>query len=965
VLTAEASGPVDGPDAPPSADRLVLAGLAAAPDSIAVIDGTHLVTAAGLRDRAERWAAELAARGIGPGRRVGVLLDRSAAHIAVALAVIRSGAAYLPIDPRLPESRIRGLLAQSRPDLLVADGRHPAAAGTTVVTPDDLGTRAGPRPPVLGTSAPGDTAYVMHTSGTSGRPKGVVVPHRALVNRLLWGQNTYPLGRGDRVLWHASPGFDFALWEMFAPLAFGATVVVGDPNVSGDPESLAARIGRDAVTTVHFVPRMLELVIPLLSPEDCAQLRYVFSGGATLTAAVRDAWLARFPWTRLYNQYGPTETCIDSTAFLCNGSEGTGEVPIGVPIRGTRVRIVDSSLKPVAVGEPGELLIGGTGLADGYLDAPELTAERFITDPLAQHTTPDRLYRTGDLVRAGEDGLLFHLGRVDRQIQINGVRAELGEIEQALLRYPGIVEAHVEPLSRGPHVVGTVAYVYGAPLSASEVRVHAAAELPATLVPTRVVRLDTPLPRSHKGEVDVQALRAATAGPAPRPDNTEIPGRVTPMNARVFPATAAQSRIYLMPRRCTDDGSFNVMTRLRLTGPLDTARLERALRLVAARHAALRTTFALDGERVVQIVHAGPAPTLLRTFALDDLPTPPPGEDAVEALGDRLIRTSLSLDHGPVFQSTLVRSGELAHDLFLIIDHIVVDERSKAIIINDLATFYADPEVELGPPPQHYDFLDQDAVSEEDLDYWKQRLTSLPQRPFPDVSPHENPAAFRAGIVHFEITPEASAALDRTAAACRATAFSALLAVYYCALWGWTRTADLSMAVITDTRTEDSQFDTVGFFQNPTVMRHTIRPEESFAELLGSVKRTVAGAIAHRRVPLSRIMADLGVGYGNQRNPLYQAGFAYSTTDIDASWRLDGVQVDNVPMSPTDAQLELYLEVKRTRGRYQAEVSHALGVVDTVDAEHFTRLFRDVLDAAVRDPHASVASLLAAAPTHS
>jgi non-ribosomal peptide synthetase component F len=148
-------------------------------------------------------------------------------------------------------------------------------------------------------------------------------------------------------------------------------------------------------------------------------------------------------------------------------------------------------------------------------------------------------------------------------------------------------------------------------------------------------------------------------------------------------------------------------------------------------------------------------------------------------------------------------------------------------------------------------------------------------------------------------------------------------------------------------------------------MRHTIRPEDSFAELLDSVKRTVTGAIAHRRVPLSRIMADLGVDYGNRRNPLYQAGFAYSATDVDAGWRLDGVQVDNVPMSPTEAQIELYLEVKRTRGRYQAEVSHALGVVDTVDAEHFTRLFRDVLDAAVRDPHSSVASLLAAAPTRS
>lgn len=433
------------------------------------------------------------------------------------------------------------------------------------------------------------------------------------------------------------------------------------------------------------------------------------------------------------------------------------------------------------------------------------------------------------------------------------------------------------------------------------------------------------------------------------------------MNARVFPATAAQGRLCLMPRRLNNDGSLNVMTRLRITGPLDVERLERALRQVIDRHSALRCTFALDGEQVVQVVHAGPAAGFFRVLDRAELPAPAPGQDAVDALSERLLGTSLSLDHGPILQCTVVHSGKRAYDLILVVDHIVVDERSKAIIIGDLASFYSEPGADLGPAPQPYEFTAGGEVRAEDLGYWTRRLTPLPQRPFRDVAPLENPSAFEAGIVHFEIPALVSAALDRTAAAHRATPFSMLLAVYYHVLWEWTGASDLSVAVITDTRTDDREFDTVGFFQNPTVMRHTVRPEEPFGTLLDGVKRTVTGAIAHRHVPLSRIMADLTGGYGAQRNPLYQAGFAYSGNDIDAGWHLDGVRVENVPISPKDAQLEIYLEIKRSDGCYQAEVSHALGVIDPPSAERFSRRFREVVRAVVDDPGRDVSSLAAPA----
>ncbi|MEE1926775.1 amino acid adenylation domain-containing protein [Streptomyces sp. TRM 70351] len=509
MLTGSAGAPASVGNHSTSTGQLVLAGLDAAPQSVAVIDGQRILTARQLKQGTERWAALLTAHGVGVGHRVAVLMERSAAHIAAALGIISVGAAYQPSDPQLPAPRIRGLLAQSRPALLITDSASAqiGPAGLPVVTPADTDRWTEPAPAVRPGPGGGDTVYVMHTSGTTGRPKGVVVPHRALVNRFRWGQGVYPLGRGDRVLWHANVGFDFSVWEMLAPLAFGATVVVGDPKEAGDPDALAACLARDAITAVHFVPRMLGLVTGRLSTAQAAQLRYVFCGGATMSAAARDAWLTAYPWTRLFNQYGPTETCIDSTTFLCNGSEHSGEVPIGTPVDGTHVRVADHSLLPVAPGETGELLIGGAGLADGYLHQPERTAERFVTDPYGE-----RLYRTGDLARLDPDGRLFHLGRLDRQIQINGVRAELGEIEHELLQHPDIQEVHVAALTRGPDTVGTLAYVVtNAELTATAIRRHAAGLLPRPLVPTRIVRLDSPLPRTHKGEVDVQALRAAHA----------------------------------------------------------------------------------------------------------------------------------------------------------------------------------------------------------------------------------------------------------------------------------------------------------------------------------------------------------------------------------------------------------------------------------------------------------------------
>ncbi|WP_340556895.1 condensation domain-containing protein [Streptomyces sp. GSL17-111] len=427
--------------------------------------------------------------------------------------------------------------------------------------------------------------------------------------------------------------------------------------------------------------------------------------------------------------------------------------------------------------------------------------------------------------------------------------------------------------------------------------------------------------------------------------------------ARVFAANASQRRLVIHPRRPAADGMFNVLTRLRLTGPLDTDRLERALLQLAVRHTVLRSTFALHGGQTVQIAHAEPHPDVFRLIDQHSLPAGPADESPVDALAVRLQGTSLSLDHGPVFQCTLVRVTEDEHELFLVVDHVVIDERSKAILIKDLRAYYSDPDVELDPAPQLHEVPPRDEVSAEDLDYWTRQLTPLSPRPLPDVSLQQDPDAFTAGVVHFTLTADATAALDRTAAAHRATPFSVMLAVYYAVLWDWTGTADTTMFVPTDTRNEDQQFDAVGFFQTATFMRYEVRPEESFATLLDGVKRMAAAAHARRHVPMLQILDALGLEYGDLRHPVYQTGFSYSSHDVDNSWQLDGIQIENLLSYPTVAQIELLFEVMRSHGMYRCEVVHALGAVDHQAAEDFARRFQSVLAAATEDPTRTVSAL--------
>ncbi|MEU6375590.1 amino acid adenylation domain-containing protein [Streptomyces sp. NPDC046909] len=490
----------------------------------------HVLDYAALHARANRLARLLISRGVGPEHLVGVALDRGPDLVVALLAVVKAGAAYLPLDTGYPAERLAFLVQDARPTLILAatEADHGVDHGAPVLLLDE--ERYAHLDPTEVTDAerlqplrPEHPAYVIHTSGSTGRPKGVVVPHAGIVNRLLWMQATYELGPDDRVLQKTPAGFDVSVWEFFWPLISGAALVPARPGGHRDPAYLAGLIREQRVTTAHFVPSMLRAFLDdPAAPEVSGVLRRVMCSGEALPSELAERFTRLLDGTALHNLYGPTEAAVDVTAWAC--ADGTrsaaGSVPIGRPVWNTRTLVLDAKLRPVPPGVPGELYLGGTQLARGYLGRPGLTADRFVAAPYGP--PGGRLYRTGDLVRWTAEGVLEFLGRSDDQVKIRGFRVEPGETEAAVAALPGVSQAAVT-VRRPDGAPQLVAYAVPRPgtrLEPLQVRQDLKTTLPDHLLPTAIVILDE-LPLTPNGKLDRAALPAPdladlTTATAPR-----------------------------------------------------------------------------------------------------------------------------------------------------------------------------------------------------------------------------------------------------------------------------------------------------------------------------------------------------------------------------------------------------------------------------------------------------------------
>ena len=501
--------------------HLIARRAAAHPDAEALFFGDETLSYAELERRANRLAHRLIARGVRPESLVGVALERSNELVIALLAVMKAGGAYVPIDPEHPADRIAYMVEDSGLALVLTQerlrGRLPADAGVAVLAIDAAEANDAPdSDPAVALDAE-NLAYVIYTSGSTGKPKGAANRHRALHNRVAWMQQAYGLGPGDTVLQKTPFSFDVSVWEFFWPLMYGARLAVAAPGDHRDPARLVELIRRHGVSTLHFVPSMLQAFLTQPDVESCTSLRRIVCSGEALPAEAQNEVLKRLPQAKLYNLYGPTEAAIDVTHWTCR-DDGRSQVAIGQPISGIRTHVLDASLNLVPPGVAGELYLGGIGLARGYAKRPGLTSERFVADPF--DAAGGRLYRTGDLVRWNSQGQLDYLGRLDHQVKIRGFRIELGEIEAQLLAHPQVREAVVvtQQATGGARLAAYVSLraVQG---DAREVDVQALREwlgrtLPEYMVPSLLMKLPG-LPLNANGKIDRKALppiQAADAG---------------------------------------------------------------------------------------------------------------------------------------------------------------------------------------------------------------------------------------------------------------------------------------------------------------------------------------------------------------------------------------------------------------------------------------------------------------------
>ncbi|HEU4712838.1 MAG TPA: amino acid adenylation domain-containing protein [Pyrinomonadaceae bacterium] len=460
------------------------------PDHVAIVFENETLTYRELNSRSNQLAHHLRSLNVGPDVVVGVMMDRSLDLLVALLGILKAGAAYLPLDPAYPQERLNFMLAQARSHVLVSAetfanetlSTRPVTNPQTEVSPDNL-------------------AYVIYTSGSTGVPKGVMISHRSICNRLLWMLPAFDFNEHDRFLQKTPFSFDASIWELFVPLFCGATLVIARPEGHQDATYMAHVIAEQQVTTLQLVPSMLRIFLDEPSLDQCRSLKRVFCGGEELPLELQQRFHDRLD-AELHNLYGPTESSIDASHWFCGDVDPVAT--IGRPLPNVQIYLLDSHLEPVPIGVAGELHIGGIGLARGYQNRPELTAERFIANPFS-NDPGTRLYKTGDLASFWPDGRIEYLGRLDNQIKIRGFRIELGEIEAVLTGHPAVREAIVIAGANRLTAYVIPHTVENTEVSAGELRRYLKERLPDYMVPSAFVFLEK-FPLMANGKLDRLAL---------------------------------------------------------------------------------------------------------------------------------------------------------------------------------------------------------------------------------------------------------------------------------------------------------------------------------------------------------------------------------------------------------------------------------------------------------------------------
>lgn len=986
------------------------------PAHTAVDDGVERLNLAELERRSDAVAAAMRRRGVEPGTFVATCVQRDAGMVALLLGILKAGGAYVALDPAYPEARLRWILDDISPGLIVASPELRAAvpdAGIPVVTSNDLNAHDG-RSSVRPKSLPEDPnrlAFITYTSGTTGRPKGVMHAHGSAVYLMGVVNDYLAIGPGARFLQFYPLTWEIQILDVFAVLAAGGTVVIPPVGLDATGPELV-RFLRDArVTHAMLPPALLAELVEDPPLPDLRTLAYI---GEVCLPQVAERWGRG---RRLVNLYGPTEVTVAATA---SDERGPGEAPpIGRPLPGRRVYLLDDRLRSLPDGEPGELCVGGRGLARGYWRLPELTARHFPPDPFAGDPAA-RMYRTGDRARRRPDGNLEFLGRVDGQLSLRGQRVERGEVEAVMTAHPGVRSCAVTVQGGGPHG-RLIAFVVGVPGVAAQLPELLAAQLPPIMVPSAVVQLDG-LPLNEHGKVDLKALAVHPVPSARSRDDDVAPltgpqaalaavweqvlgvshiavtdgfralggtslqavrelvsaptlADVTALIAAAPRAAAGlppllrqevaasheasphQRRLWMLARmRRAASVAYNEVSALRLTGRLDRAALGCAVRDIADRHEAFRSSFRLDG-------------TALRVDVVEHVTVELQVEASVapELRAAELGAVPFDLSRAPLLRATLLEVSDQEHVLVLVTHHTVADGPSLDVVDADLARCYAArlagrapdslPQYRLRPRDHavwHAANVDHPALTA-GLRRWRDLLDGAPTdiqlpaaRPRPAVFSH------RGERLQSSTGAELRSAVTRLARDAGTTPYAVCLLALAVLVARHSGRRDVLIGSPYAGRPDADADAVVGFFTNTVAMRVTFDDSPEPLRMLAAVEPYAQEALQHQYVDFADVVRAVGARPGASGQPLVQVVLAYQGP-IRPNAGLTGLRVEPLLIDNGTVKADLTVEINETAGDLVVVLPYSTDVLTRSAAQRMLTEYVEILRSLSRAPHEPIA----------
>ncbi len=1010
------------------------------PEAVAVVFTEKQLTYCELNARANQLANHLVERGVKPGVLVGLYIERSLDMFVGLLGIMKAGGAYVPLDPSFPKDRIAYMLDDAGAPLLITQAallaELPEFNGQVVCIDRDW-----PEISKASSAAPTDRvsaetlAYVIYTSGSTGRPKGVAIAHKALGNFLNTMRDKPGISEKDVLLAVTTLSFDIAALELYLPLTVGATVVLASKEVTADGRRLAALLTQSNATIMQATPATWRMLLEF--GWQAKNNLTILAGGEALPRELANQLLER--GACLWNMYGPTETTIWSLIDQVEIDEGA--VFIGAPIANTRIYVLDRYLQPVPEGVYGELYIGGHGLARGYLNRAELTAERFIPDPFGT-VAGDRLYRTGDLVRLLANGNIEFAGRIDNQVKIRGFRIELGEIEAVLTQHPTIRSAVVTPKEMAPGDVRLVAYViydsHTQP-SISELRGFLRETLPDYMVPSIFVTLDA-YPMTPNGKVDRKNLplpsgeRAVSATKFIAPNSAtekflattwekilgvdqvgvhdsffELGGhsllsmkviyrieeefgvRINPRevifnnlrqlaqltdeqagsdtlsekiekvsrDTSSFPLSYTQERLWYLEQLDPGTAVYNIPYNIRFDGPLNQTALTNALNAIVQRHEALRTSFAAEEGRPVQIV----SDQVELDVPVIDLSHLPESEfdRKIAILINEEAHKPFDIRRSPLFRATILRLNDKVHGLLLNMHHIVVDGQSLEILIEELTTLYQayaqDKPAQLADLPiQYIDFAawqkqwSNEEALERLLAYWRSKLAAIPSTlELPTDHPRPPVQTFPGATLSLTIPAPLTSSLQKLSKSENATLFMTLLAVFKALLCRYTGQEDIVVGTPVSGRNRFETERLIGCFINNLVLRTDAGNNPTFRELLARVKQTALDAYSHQDLPFEQLVDAIQPERNLSVSPLFQVMFIFLNAPNQA------VALSEMTMTPLlhatkTSKYDLTLYVSEGKETLCATFEYNTDLFDAATLERMSSHLQTLLEKIVANP---------------